>query len=327
MWYPSQGTVSPSGFKWPQPPISFSDVDPSFFYSPLPCSKDACTTYLTSKPASKIDPDWITWSLNNFANLDPHSKSASALIYATRKRCIGVIFKWAPMKDQVGKLEGITGNIFNEKSATAFTKINCDEIGSCFAIQQHSKIPIKFCPNIALKANIVKDTEWEFAEDEIALCVVPILAPIPFGKNIESTFNDSFIKEIILISVEHGFWAKLMSNVTEQAKTDRKVKTIVSRLVKSSVKQNRNPCRVVMKGFRTNTFPNSAPFIDTSILGQRFPAKQAFLKEFLSGTPLPLASKKFPMRTMITFPKYLSLVIMPRLLNPPSNMISKNFLS
>jgi hypothetical protein len=73
------------------------------------------TTYLTSKPPSKIDPNWITWSLNNFANLDPHSKSVAALIYITRKRVIGMIFKPAPVKDQDGKLEGIIGNISNKK--------------------------------------------------------------------------------------------------------------------------------------------------------------------------------------------------------------------
>jgi hypothetical protein len=57
------------------------------------------TTYLTLKPPSKIDPNWITWSLNDFTNLDPHSKSVAALIYVTRKRDIGVIFKPTPMKD------------------------------------------------------------------------------------------------------------------------------------------------------------------------------------------------------------------------------------
>jgi hypothetical protein len=148
------------------------------------------TTYLTSTPPSKIDPDWITWSLNNFAILYPHSKSVAALIYVTHKRDIGMIFKPTPMKDQDGKLERIIGNFYNEKSAPAFTKIDSDKIGSCFAIQQHSKIPIKFCPEIALKTNIVKDTEWEFAENDIALCIVSILTPIPFGKNIKSTSFD-----------------------------------------------------------------------------------------------------------------------------------------
>jgi hypothetical protein len=50
------------------------------------------TTYLTSKPPSEINPNWITWSLNNFANLDPHSESVAALIYVTRKRDIGKVF-------------------------------------------------------------------------------------------------------------------------------------------------------------------------------------------------------------------------------------------
>jgi hypothetical protein len=85
-------------------------------------------------------------------------------------------------------MENLRGSlvIFQTKSDPAFTKIDGDEIGSCFAIQQHSKIPTKFCPEIALKANIFKDREQEFAEHDIALCIVPILTPIPFGTNIES---------------------------------------------------------------------------------------------------------------------------------------------
>ncbi len=140
------------------------------------------TTNLTSKPPFEIDPNWITWSLNCFANPDPHSKLVTALIYVTCKRDISMIFKPTPMKDWDGKLKGIIGNIFNKKSAPAFTKIDGDKIGSCFAIQQHSEIPTKSCPMIVLEANIVKDTEWEFAEHDIALCVVPILPLSPLVK-------------------------------------------------------------------------------------------------------------------------------------------------
>ncbi len=100
------------------------------------------------------------------------------------------------MKDRDGKLKGIMGDIFNKKSAPAFTKFDSDKIGSCFAIKKHSKIPTIFCPKIALKANIIKDTEWEFAEHDIAFCVIPILVPIPFGKIIKSiSFDDLFIKK------------------------------------------------------------------------------------------------------------------------------------
>jgi hypothetical protein len=89
------------------------------------------------------------------------------------------------------------------------------------------------------------------------------------------------------ISVKHRFWAKLMSDVIEQAKTDSKVKTIVKRLVKSSGKQNRDPCRAATKKFRTNTFSDSAPFVDTAILDRKFPAKREFLKEFNVRNPTP----------------------------------------
>jgi hypothetical protein len=96
------------------------------------------------------------------------------------------------------------------------------------------------------------------------------------------------------ISIEHKFWAKLMSNVIEQAETDSKVKTIVTRLVKSINKQNSDPCRTATRGFRTNTFPIWPLFIDTSILGQKFSAKQAFLKELFVRNPTPTHVEEIP---------------------------------
>jgi hypothetical protein len=46
--------------------------------------------------------------------------------------------------------------------------------------------------------------------------------------------------------------------------------------------------------FRTNTFPQWAPFIDTSILGQKFSAKQAILKECFVQNPTPACVKEIP---------------------------------
>jgi hypothetical protein len=56
-----------------------------------------------------------------------------------------------------------------------------------------------------------------------------------------------------------------MSDNIKQAKTDSKVKTIAKRLIEYTNKQNRDPCCAATKGFRTNTFPELTPFIDTSI--------------------------------------------------------------
>jgi hypothetical protein len=129
------------------------------------------------------------------------------------------------------------------------------------------------------------------------------------------------------ISVEHGFWAKLISNVIEQAKTDSKVKTIVTRLIKSSNKQDRDPCHAATKGFRTNTFPNLAPFIDTSILGQRFLVKQAFLKDFFVQNPTPACVKEIPDKDDDHVPKICVISNRATAAQPPSNMINENFSS
>ncbi len=67
-----------------------------------------------------------------------------------------------------------------------------------------------------LSADILKDTIWKEAKKELALCMIPILAPVSFGKRIESTiFDDSFINEMEKMSEEHGFWARMMNLVLE----------------------------------------------------------------------------------------------------------------
>ncbi len=59
-----------------------------------------------------------------------------------------------------------------------------------------------FCPQIPLQAEMVKDTEWEEVTKDIALIVLPTLAPLPFGRDIESTMlNNDFIKETAKITV------------------------------------------------------------------------------------------------------------------------------
>jgi hypothetical protein len=111
-----------------------------------------------------------------------------------------------PVKDNEGKLIGITGNMFDKGSTPAFTNLNSDKIGSCFAIQSFDVVPKKFCPETLLQANIVKETDWEKAMTEIVLIVLPTVVPLPFGKEIESTsFDDSFVEEMEKISSKHGF--------------------------------------------------------------------------------------------------------------------------
>jgi len=47
---------------------------------------------------------------------------------------------------------------------------------------------------------------WDEAKKDITLIVISIVAPIHYGKDIKSTiFDDDFIEEMQMISVEHGF--------------------------------------------------------------------------------------------------------------------------
>jgi hypothetical protein len=95
-----------------------------------------------------------------------------------------------------------------------FFKIDKDEIRSCYAIRDFNLISAEFRPKIALQADLVKDTDWDETNMEIALIAIPTLAPLPYGKEMKSAIlDDGFIKEMKGISNEHGFWAQTMSNI------------------------------------------------------------------------------------------------------------------
>ncbi len=70
---------------------------------------------------------------------------------------------------------------------------------------------------IALQADLVKDTEWDDAQMEIALIAIPTIALIPYSKETKSTtLNNNFIKEMRAISIELGFWVQRMIDAADQ---------------------------------------------------------------------------------------------------------------
>jgi hypothetical protein len=111
-------------------------------------------SYLISKPPSQLNPSWIDWSLGNFITLDPESEQVVALLYITRKREIGIIFKSIPVENQDRNFEGIIGHVLSNKSTPVFLKLNANEVGLCYAIQDYNKLPANCRPAIPLKANI-----------------------------------------------------------------------------------------------------------------------------------------------------------------------------
>jgi hypothetical protein len=148
----------------PPPPLPFS------FYREM-------KNYSLSKPLSIIDPEWIYWSTSNFAKIDPESNQIAALLHLNRMKEVSFLFKPTPILNHKGtKLIGILGNLLDEASTPVIAKIDVDEVGSCFTIQNFSDIPDKFLPKIPLIIDTVKDTAWESALNDIALCA-PFTGP------------------------------------------------------------------------------------------------------------------------------------------------------
>jgi hypothetical protein len=134
-------------------------------------------------------------------------------------------------------------------------------------MQVFEDIPENFRPKIALQPEMLKDSEWVNATKNLALIVIPTLAPLPFGKVIESTIlNDDFIKEMMKLSPEHGFWAKMMADAFIQENSDHDTTPIITNLSHSKATSNgRDLCRAATKGFR-DAWPLSGPAVDPSWL-------------------------------------------------------------
>ncbi len=156
---------------------------------------------MNSKPPSVVDCNWIYWSRSDFKGINPDSNKNAALLFVTRKKEIEIIYKPTPVVDDAGNLQAILGNMLDNRSNPAIIKIDGDEVGSCFTIQKNLDIPENFCPEIPLQIDSVKDTNWEKANKDIALVILPTLAPLPFGADIKSiALDDDFIKEMKTLS-------------------------------------------------------------------------------------------------------------------------------
>ncbi len=111
--------------------------------------------------------------------------------------------------------------------------------------------------------------------------MIPTLAPLPFGKVIESTMlNDDFIKEMMKLSLKHGFWAKLMADAFIQEDSDHDTTPIVMNLSNSkATSKGPDPCCAATKGFR-DAWPSSGPAVNPSCIGKSHQAEQAKVKDF-----------------------------------------------
>jgi hypothetical protein len=151
-------------------------------------------SYTSSKPPSTVNPGWIYWLAKDLEN--PDSNQITAFLFVTRKKEVCLLYKPMPIIND-GKFAGFIGNMFDEGSNPAIITIDGNEVGSCFAVEYFNGIPEEFCPEIPLEVNMVKDTAWENAMQDIALIALPTLVPIPFGMYVESTiFGNAFMEEM-----------------------------------------------------------------------------------------------------------------------------------
>jgi hypothetical protein len=68
--------------------------------------------YIYSKNPSAIDQGWFYWTMPDFQKIYPDSDQVTALIFITRKKEIGIIYKPTPVLDaEKKKLLGIMGNM------------------------------------------------------------------------------------------------------------------------------------------------------------------------------------------------------------------------
>ncbi len=121
-----------------------------------------------------VNPEWIFWSKNDDGqSIVP--EQVSSLLLITRKKEICVIYKPTPVFNDRNELTAIIGNMFDESSSPTLFRIDKDKIGSYYAILEFNSVPAEFRPEIALQADSVKDTDWEFANTEISLVIIPTL--------------------------------------------------------------------------------------------------------------------------------------------------------
>jgi hypothetical protein len=192
-------------------------------------------SYSSSKPPSTINPAWIFWSSADSEKISTKSNEIAALLFATKKKEICLLYKPTPIKVD-GIFVGIMGNLFDEGSTPAIVVIEADEVGSCFAVQKLDGLLENYHPKIPLEANMVSGTTWESVEMDIALIALPTLVPIPFGIDFQShTFNDAFTDKMCKISTEHGFWAKTMVDLIKKVKLNEDSTTIAKRLISSRI--------------------------------------------------------------------------------------------
>jgi hypothetical protein len=140
------------------------------------------------------------------------------LYHSSQGKRICFVYKSTPIKNGKGKLLGIIRNIFDKGCTSAIVKIDSDEIGSCFALQNFDNVTKEFHPEIPFTVNIVKETDWEKQQRRS-----PSLLSLPMSLfHLAKKLSQPLSMMIFLSKCKksaHGFWAKMMSDVLNQTAT------------------------------------------------------------------------------------------------------------
>ena len=253
-------------------------------------------SHTASKPAPNLPLlGFLTWTKSNFAAIPSDSNDIAALAGINRENELVVIFRPLPIISPAGDLIAVAGNIHDKRSEPAFIKINDDCIGFSFAIQNHREIPLSFRSKIPLPTELLRDTTWEEAQEDIALATFPNMVPIPFGAVIPDgvTPGNEFIEAFQAISFKHSKWAKLITKQIEQSKSDNDHITIFQRIINAqSLRGEHDPAGAATRGNRTLIIPTTSTFIETTHIGNKFPDALAILRADFMRNPTPARVKR-----------------------------------
>jgi hypothetical protein len=91
------------------------------------------------------------------------------------------------------------------------------------------------------------------------------------------------------ISAEHGFWAKTMSDVFEQAILNDDLVNIAERMMSSkATTKNCDPTCAATKGICGATSASSGPFIETTQAGKKHETEQVIVRSFFCRNSTPV---------------------------------------
>jgi hypothetical protein len=243
--------------------------------------------YTVLQPPYMVNPNGFTGLKMTLGRASTPSKSPPSFLSPGRRRVASFISLLPSLMTRANCLPSLA-TCPMRAALPPFLKIDNEKVGSCYAIREHNRVPTEYQPETPLPAELVKEIDWEYATNKILLIPIPILVPLPYGREIESTtFSNGFAREIQTISSKHGFWAKSMANVINQVETKNHTEKVFNKISSSTALSRAcTPACATTKGLRIMTFVSS-PFIDTSLVGKKFKAKQASIKEFFRRNPTP----------------------------------------